>query len=209
MTSQKRTIVCICRPKFSSSSRISHSFGNPWFVTHFADPFLVLRELIKAFWVFVLGMEMMSFGMNYQCSVESLVIKHLVVYSFLMWMINFLLNYHMTAQSVVDNSKSCRNTLLDGYSWAYRGKVLKSKGNRALKSSQHIDQTRSICIDHNSILLALILVVGAFVCGLGYGTVFDSTCGYPGEGPVSDWSNKHPNLSMTTWNTRSLTFERF
>ena len=33
---------------------------------------------------------------------------------------------------------------------------------------------------------------------------FDKTCGFPGEG----WSNKFPNLTMGTWNTRSLTFER-
>ena len=36
------------------------------------------------------------------------------------------------------------------------------------------------------------------------GIIFDTTLGYPGEG----WSNKHPNLRMATWNTRSLTFER-
>ena len=34
---------------------------------------------------------------------------------------------------------------------------------------------------------------------------FDSTLGFPGEG----WSNTHPNLKIATWNTRSLTFERF
>ena len=34
-------------------------------------------------------------------------------------------------------------------------------------------------------------------------TNFDSTLGYPGEG----WKDKL--LSMATWNTRSLTFERF
>ena len=34
---------------------------------------------------------------------------------------------------------------------------------------------------------------------------FDATLGYPGEG----WSQDHPNLKITTWNTRSLTFERF
>ena len=34
---------------------------------------------------------------------------------------------------------------------------------------------------------------------------FDSTRGFPGEG----WSSIHKNLTMGTWNTRSLTFERF
>ena len=34
---------------------------------------------------------------------------------------------------------------------------------------------------------------------------FDSTKGFPGEG----WSNKHPNFKIATWNTRSMTFERF
>ena len=37
---------------------------------------------------------------------------------------------------------------------------------------------------------------------------FDTTLGFPGEGPDA-WSNNHPNLTITTWNTRSLTFERF
>ena len=42
-------------------------------------------------------------------------------------------------------------------------------------------------------------------------SIFDSTRGYPGEGPTpaAKWSNKFPNLTMATWNTRSLTFERF
>ena len=34
---------------------------------------------------------------------------------------------------------------------------------------------------------------------------FKSTLGFPGEG----WSEDHPNLKIATWNTRSLTFERF
>ena len=42
---------------------------------------------------------------------------------------------------------------------------------------------------------------------------FDSTKGYPGEGPKTPtpqgWSREHPNLTMAAWNTRSLTFERF
>ena len=37
---------------------------------------------------------------------------------------------------------------------------------------------------------------------------FNGTLGFPGEGP-GNWSKKHPNLSIATWNTRSLTFERF
>ena len=37
---------------------------------------------------------------------------------------------------------------------------------------------------------------------------FDSTRGFPGEGPQS-WSNSHPYLTFGTWNTRILTFERF
>ena len=46
----------------------------------------------------------------------------------------------------------------------------------------------------------------------------DSTLGYPGEGwgsgreqkrRNSKWSNKFDNLSMVTWNTRSMTVERF
>ena len=34
--------------------------------------------------------------------------------------------------------------------------------------------------------------------------VFDSTCGFHGEG----WSNRFPLMKMATWNCRSLTFER-
>ena len=37
---------------------------------------------------------------------------------------------------------------------------------------------------------------------------FDNNMGYHGEGP-DIWSNKHDNLTMATWNTRSLSFERF
>ena len=34
---------------------------------------------------------------------------------------------------------------------------------------------------------------------------FDQTKGFPGEG----WSQKHPNFKIGTWNTRSMTKERF
>ena len=63
----------------------------------------------------------------------------------------------------------------------------------------------------STMLLVLTFMIGTFVCDYGNGNekVFDSTCGYPGEGLVSDWSRKHPNLTMATWITRSLTFERF
>ena len=38
---------------------------------------------------------------------------------------------------------------------------------------------------------------------------FNQTLGFPGEGPNS-WSKKAPkNITMTTWNCHSLTFERF
>ena len=37
---------------------------------------------------------------------------------------------------------------------------------------------------------------------------FNSTLGFRGEGPIN-WSKNHPELSIATWNTRSLTFERF
>ena len=39
-------------------------------------------------------------------------------------------------------------------------------------------------------------------------SVFDATMGFPGEGPET-WSEKHHNLSIATWNTRSLSFLRF
>ena len=42
-------------------------------------------------------------------------------------------------------------------------------------------------------------------CRKGAYREFDSTLGFPGEG----WSEDHPNLKFATWNTRSLTFERF
>ena len=35
---------------------------------------------------------------------------------------------------------------------------------------------------------------------------FDSTLGFPGEGPGREWSNR---LSMATWNARSMTKSRF
>ena len=37
---------------------------------------------------------------------------------------------------------------------------------------------------------------------------FDSTLGYPGEGP-RPWSRKYGNLVMAAWNSRALTQERF
>ena len=54
---------------------------------------------------------------------------------------------------------------------------------------------------------AIIIAIGLFSLGIGQ-CVFDHTCGFPGEGPNS-WSNQHANLSMATWNIRSLTNERF
>ena len=53
-----------------------------------------------------------------------------------------------------------------------------------------------------------------------YSEIFDSTLGYPGEGWGSGcsrgkkrgsrkWSNSFENLTMATWNTRSMTVERF
>ena len=55
-----------------------------------------------------------------------------------------------------------------------------------------------------------------------YPCVFDSTLGYPGEGwrtqrsrrkkrrqKRKEWSKKFANLTMATWNTRSMTSERF
>ena len=37
------------------------------------------------------------------------------------------------------------------------------------------------------------------------GIIFYQTLGYPGEG----WSSTHPGLHMATWNTRSMTYDRF
>ena len=209
VTSKKRAILC--RPKCSSTSRISNSFGTPRATTHFAGRSPDLRDLLKAFGLLVLGVDTMLYGMNCQCSGENLTIKHFLACVLLIWGFDFLLNSPASAQFVVDSSKSFRNVLLDGYSWSFGGKVLKSNlnGNSARKSYKTIIHLSKSKIDYYSILRALILVIGAFACGYGAGIAFDLSCGYPGEGPVSDWSNKHPNLSMATWNTRSLTFERF
>ena len=38
--------------------------------------------------------------------------------------------------------------------------------------------------------------------------LFDCSCGYPGEGPRR-WSSKEPQLKFATWNSRSMTQERF
>ena len=43
---------------------------------------------------------------------------------------------------------------------------------------------------------------------LFFGLVFNATLGFPGEGFCS-WSSNHNYLSFATWNTRSLSFERF
>ena len=38
---------------------------------------------------------------------------------------------------------------------------------------------------------------------------FDSTLGFPGEGPTKEWSREEARFTMAAFNTRSLTFERF
>ena len=105
-----------------------------------------------------------------------------------------------------------------------RGIFLKfrnGKGN-SLQSSAAPRPYRSLMISNDMINIIdhciLILVIGMFVSGTKMG-IFDLTCGYPGEGPSNQtrsrkkrskqWSNENPNLSMATWNTRSLTRERF
>ena len=55
--------------------------------------------------------------------------------------------------------------------------------------------------------IAINTVVGLFIFGVGK-YIFDQTRGFPGEGP-DKLSNEFVNLTLTTWNTRSLTFERF
>ena len=206
VTSKKRAIVC--RSKCSSASRISYSFGTPLSATHFVGRFSVLWEWLKTFGVFVLGVDTMLYDMKFQCSMERLAIKQFIACAFMIWGLDFLSNFLLSAQFAIDSSKCCRNVLLAIKSLAYGGKEVKNV-NTARKLSQIIDLLRNYRIDYYSILRALVFVIGAFVCGLGVGLVFDLSCGFPGEGPVSDWSKKHPNLSLATWNTRSLTFERF
>ena len=54
----------------------------------------------------------------------------------------------------------------------------------------------------------VVITIGIWMVTNSDRRYFDATLGFPGEGP-DKWSNKHDNLSMATWNTRSLSFERF
>ena len=58
------------------------------------------------------------------------------------------------------------------------------------------------------LLLTLVLTLGTAILVHKAPPIFNVTLGYPGEGP-NNWSADAPNLSMATWNARSLTFERF
>ena len=66
-------------------------------------------------------------------------------------------------------------------------------------------------------LIILLTVILMIIILLGFTVVltqlqFNATSGFPGEGPSGKnkaWSTKESNLKMATWNTRSLTFERF
>ena len=68
----------------------------------------------------------------------------------------------------------------------------------------------SYCI---KLIITMLLFLGALVLVLQATTIFDANLGFPGEGSTSTshepWSSDEPTLSMTTWNVRSLTFERF
>ena len=58
-----------------------------------------------------------------------------------------------------------------------------------------------------AVILIFAIIIGMFSFGL-HVRIFDQTLGFPGEGTES-WSKKFFNLTMTTWNCRSITRERF
>ena len=60
--------------------------------------------------------------------------------------------------------------------------------------------------------MTLVLIIGILLTTQQETFTFDVNFVYPGEGSNGakvNWSAREPALSMTTWNVKSLTFERF
>ena len=67
--------------------------------------------------------------------------------------------------------------------------------------------TQQLQSNKSLLVWTTVSLIGLFVAGHN---IFDPTSGFPGEGPANSWSATYPsNLTMATWNTRSLTKERF
>lgn len=92
----------------------------------------------------------------------------------------------------------------DKYWQYYTNKITDNITKESLKK---LDQ-KNINQDFKLILMFLLLTIFVDIFVLGFvWFAYDGTCGYPGE--VPDWSNTHANLSIATWNTKSLSKERF
>ena len=63
----------------------------------------------------------------------------------------------------------------------------------------------AVCVTACTVFLSL---YGSYTF-IGSNFAFDSSLGFPGEGPGKAWSNGISELIFAAWNTRSLTFERF
>ena len=60
----------------------------------------------------------------------------------------------------------------------------------------------------NWLIIAAAVLVWSILDNANNAVIFNATLGFPGEGPGT-WSEKYTNLSIATWNTRSLSFLRF
>ena len=207
ITSKNKAILC--QAKISSKGL---SFG--FYFPHNGCP--TSNEIAKSIGISAFGLDTMLCDMNCWFP-EGPMINEIIFCVFLAMSISFLINDSARAQlncaaaHLLECLRSMKELLKRRLSWAHGGRDSYSK-NSSYKGASASHQVGHISsyFDLNILLKrALIFMIGAFVCGHAIGLIFDSTCGYPGEGPVSEWSSKHPNLSMATWNTRSLTYERF
>ena len=107
--------------------------------------------------------------------------------------------------------RQCKNKPIIIHSLAYGGRGIYIHGKTRARNSLN-SNSNSNCF---TLLLGLILVI-VILLGITAAVLqldYNATLGFPGEGPngtrTSNWSANEPNLSMATWNARSLTFERF
>ena len=104
--------------------------------------------------------------------------------------------------------KRSKNVWLAVNSWAFGG-----RGEHLISVCNELKSLLSRLAPQNDgnnfpTVICEVLTLGLFAVGL-LNSSFDSTMGFPGEGPnpSSNWAKDR--LSVATWNSRSLTRERF
>ena len=117
--------------------------------------------------------------------------------------LNFLLAVYTTRKWIMLwHSHSRSNQKLD--LWENTIQILRF---RRLCKSPVFAITQKLQTNKTLLVWTTVSLIGLFVAGH---SIYDRTCGFPGEGPANPWSAAYPsNLTMATWNTHSLTKERF